>query len=94
MVYFIMVKIACGIHIDIYFSCNVLYQFLLIVAEGEISRGDGSDKDRKLSLEKTCPDCLEMDGVKRKMGVKFNFDHIQSNNGDAWVEFTCNFCKR
>ena len=67
---------------------------MLIVAEKENNCGDGCDKDRKLSLEKTCPDCLKLDGVKRKMGVKFNFDHIQSSNGDTWVEFTCNFCKR
>ena len=52
---------------------------MLIVAEKENNGGDGCDKDRKLSLEKTCPDCLKLDGVKRKMGVRFNFDHIQSN---------------
>ena len=67
---------------------------MLIVPEKENNGGDGCDKERKLSLDRECPDCLKLDGVKRKMGVKFNFDHIQSNNGDAWVEFTCNFCKR
>ena len=67
---------------------------MLIVTEKENNGGDGCDKERKLSLEKVCPDCLKLDGVKRKMGVKFNFDHIQSSNGDTWVEFTCNFCKR
>ena len=28
------------------------------------------------------------------MAVKFNFDQVDSTNGDAWVEFTCHFCKK
>ena len=60
---------------------------------GDITE-DNSNSSRKLSLEKLCPNCIENRKEKRKMAVKFNFDQVDSTNGDAWVEFTCHFCKK
>ena len=62
--------------------------------ENNVAYEEATASCRKLSLEKICPNCLTSRGIKIKMAVKFNFDHINSSNGDTWIEFTCNVCKK
>ena len=76
----------------------MIFESVFIISYHHSTLGEENGEDtnafRKISLEKLCPNCIENRGERRKMAVKFNFDHVESTNGDAWVEFTCHFCKK
>ena len=74
----------------------VSFEVIFIKLDAILGDQVENDKNapRKLSLDKSCPNCFKNRKEKRKMAVKFNFDEVDSTNGDAWVEFTCHFCKK